>query len=117
VLIVHAWAITALFNHPSPGIASTRIGEQVLAILARGEIVGSDAVAAFSCILAFNYGWAGFAAHHVDAETVEGALETLPAAVFPYTASVTPQLSRYAGQENYERALGMLMAGIAVSPR
>jgi AcrR family transcriptional regulator len=117
VLIEHAWAITALFNHPSPGIAATRIGEQALAILARGQIVGADAVAAFSGLLAFNYGWAGFAAPHLDAETVELALESLPSVAFPHTAAVTHELSRYAGQENYERALGMLIAGIAVSPR
>lgn len=111
-LILHPWATVPLFTHPRPTVQSARIAEVALGILARGGVEGEDAVAAYSGILALNYGWAAFAAPHTSDAELRRTLHALPPAQFPYTAAVVEPLSRYAGQGNYERALEFLLAGI-----
>ncbi|QCP00817.1 hypothetical protein FCN77_20050 [Arthrobacter sp. 24S4-2] len=56
----HPWAITPLIGHPYPGPNALPIGEAALRILRRAGITGDPAVAAFSGIVALNYGWATF---------------------------------------------------------
>lgn len=88
-LLENSWAIAPLFSHPDPGPGATRIGEAAFATLARGGITGADATAAFSALLALNYGWVSFA------------------------AAGSPALGVYGETGNYDRALGLLLGGIA----
>ena len=60
LLTDHAWAVAPLFSHPSPGIGAIRIGELALAILRRAGFSDAHAVAAFSAVIALNYGWSSF---------------------------------------------------------
>jgi AcrR family transcriptional regulator len=116
-LIQHPWAVVPLFTHPTPGPEASRIAEEVLRILARGGIEGEDAVAAYSGMIALNYGWAAFAAPRTPESARAKALRALPPGRFPYTAAVVEPLSRYAGQANYEQSLEFLLAGIAGAAR
>ena len=88
-LLENSWAIAPLFSHPDPGPGANRIGEAVLVALARGGIVDADAIAAFSALLALNYGWVSFA------------------------SAGSPALGVYGETGNYDRARGLLLAGIA----
>ena len=88
-LLENSWAIAPLFSHPDPGPGANRIGEAVFVALARGGIVDADAIAAFSALLALNYGWVSFA------------------------SAGSPALGVYGETGNYDRALGLLLAGIA----
>jgi|GEM_PF-1806192 len=107
-LIENRWAIPMLFNSPAPGMGAARLGEVYLGILARGGITGEDAVAAFSGIIAINYGRTAFAAVEHDQE-----LPALPAELFPHSAANAAAFAAYASQANYERALDLVLEGIA----
>lgn len=117
VLIEHPWAIGPLFGHATPGLGAARFGESVLGVLARGGIVGADAVSALSAILALNYGWAAFAAPHRSADDIAADIRNLPPGAFERSVEAAEHLSRHAGQANYERALEMLVAGIGGASR
>lgn len=113
VLIDHPWAVTAFFSHASPGINATRIGEDSLAILARGGITGEAAVAAFSAVIALNYGWCGFAlVRPEDDRPLAGALAGLPIEEFPLTVSVADAMADYGSEAAYAVALRALVAGL-----
>lgn len=113
VLADHPWAVTAFFSHPSPGINATRIGEDALGILARGGITGEAAVAAFSAVIALNYGWSGFAiARAVDPRPLADALTQLPVDQFPLTVSVADAMAGYGSDAHYEAVLRSLVQGI-----
>ena len=88
-LLKHPWAIGPLFSHPDPGPGAQRIGGCAFEILARGGVVGEDALSAFSAVLTMNYGWVSFA------------------------AAGSPSLGAYAEPANYDRALALLLDGIA----
>lgn len=60
LLVQHPWAVAPLFSRPNPGPAAVRIGEHALGVLRRGGLADDDAVAAFSGIIALNYGWSSF---------------------------------------------------------
>ncbi|MDP1847098.1 MAG: TetR/AcrR family transcriptional regulator, partial [Solirubrobacteraceae bacterium] len=62
LLVSHPWAVSPLFTQPNPGMSAVRIGEFALALLRRGGLSTADAVAAFSGIIALNYGWSSFTA-------------------------------------------------------
>ena len=67
LLAHHAWAVAPIFTNPNPGPGAVRIGEVAFAILRRGELRDAEAIAAFSGLLALNYGWASFtAARNLD---------------------------------------------------
>lgn len=74
VLVEHPWAIGPLLSHP--GLGETLLAERALAVLARGGLGGSDAVAAFSGIVALNSGWAGLQ-RYSGQSNYERALEYL----------------------------------------
>jgi len=119
VLAAHPWAIVPLFTHSNPGINATVIGEVALGILHRGGITGAESVAAFSGILALNYGWFAFAAARdatrasVDPEAMlSAALAMLPAERFPRTLGVAEQLGHYGSDAHYAFALEALVAGL-----
>ncbi len=107
ILTEHPWAIGPLFASPSPGIGAATLGERFLGILARGGLTGEPAVAAFTGILALNYGRTAFTA---GGEAPE--LPPLPAARFPHSAASAAALAGYAGDANYRRALELLLDGI-----
>ena len=90
LLVEHPWAVSPLFTQPNPGMASVRIGELALGILRRGGLSDARAVAAFSGVIALNYGWSSFTtARDLDPEApghdVGAMLAHLPAADYPLT--------------------------------
>lgn len=80
VLVDNPWAVPSLSMHPEPGRAPVRIGEAAQRVLARGGITGADAVAAFSAILAINYGWAALG-RYAGQSNYERALELVIAGI------------------------------------
>jgi AcrR family transcriptional regulator len=122
VLAAHPWAVTVLFSHPSPGDNAARFGERLLHLLDRGGIRGEDAVAAFSAVLALNYGWCAFTvARQPSAPPGTGApdlrvtLRALPAQEYPHTTAVAEALADYGGDDQYTRALALLIRGVATA--
>jgi len=87
VLADHPWAVAEIFKHPNPGPAAVRIGEHAFGILARGGLSENDAVAAFSGLLALNYGWSSF--------VVAGAVQ-----------------AGYGSDEHYEFVLDRFLVGV-----
>jgi AcrR family transcriptional regulator len=121
VLARHTWAIVPLFTHSNPGINAATLGETAFAILHRGGVEGTDAVATFCGILALNYGWFAFTAARdatrvaVDPEAVlAGQLAQLPAEHFPLTRAVADDLSHFGGDAQYALALRRLITGTGV---
>jgi AcrR family transcriptional regulator len=118
LLARHAWAVAPIFSNPNPGLSSVRIGELALGILKRGGLSDAHAVAAFSGLLALNYGWASFtAARDLDPDgpshDVEAMLLQLPVEAFPLTVATAAAWGRYGSDEDYEFVLGRLIEGLA----
>jgi AcrR family transcriptional regulator len=97
VLVAHPWAVAPIFSRPNPGPSAVAIGEHAFGILARGGFTSEDdAVAAFSGILALNYGWSSFTAAR-DLDT---------------TGITAQQMGEYGSDRHYERVLGHFLAGL-----
>ena len=96
VLTDHAWAVSPLFNHPTPGMSAVVVGEHALAIIRRGDVTNDEAVAIFSGLIALNYGWSSFtAARELD------------------TSGITAeQMGSYGSDEHYEFVLDCLVGGL-----
>jgi len=114
----HAWAVAPIFSNPSPGLSAVRIGEHALAILKRGRLSDAQAVAAFSGLIAINYGWASFtAARDLDPggppADLEATLRQLPAESFPLTVATAARWGGYGSDEDYEFVLGRFLDGLA----
>jgi AcrR family transcriptional regulator len=111
----HQWAVSGLFAHPAPGPNALPIGEWALQILERGGITGDAAVAAFSGIIALNYGWSSFVVAR-SAGAGESLAEDLAdpgvAQAFPLTASAAGPMGRYGSGDHYELVLGQLLKGM-----
>jgi AcrR family transcriptional regulator len=119
LLTDHPWAVAPLFSSPSPGLNAVRVGEHALAILRRAGFSGGDAVAAFSGIIALNYGWSSFTAARAlapggPAHDVGAMLAALPAAEFPLTAGVAADMGAYGSDAHYELVMGALVEGLRV---
>ena len=117
LLTAHPWAVAPLFTQPNPGLGAVRIGEHALAILERGGLGGDRAVAAFSGLIALNYGWSSFTvARDLDpggpSHDVAAMLRQLPPAMFPLTVGVADAMGAYGSDEHYERVLGHLLDGL-----
>lgn len=112
VLARHPWAIAGLFRNPDPGPGAAVTGEQAFRILARGGLTGDRAVAAFSAIIALNYGWSAFHSPDTTPAQLEAGMLALPAEAFGHTRAVAPFLAHYADHANYERALDIVIVGI-----
>jgi AcrR family transcriptional regulator len=117
LLVRHAWAVASLFSRPNPGLGSLRIGEAGLEILRRGGITGDRAVAAFSGIIALNYGWCSFTTARDlgpggPSHGVGAMLAALPAAEFPLTVGVAEEMGAYGSDAHYEFVLGRLVDGL-----
>src|SRR5690349_103045 len=120
MLSAHPWAVAPLFSQPNPGLGAVRIGEHALGILARGGYDGGRAVAAFSGLIALNYGWSSFtAARELDTRgattEVAGMLARLPAEAFPRIVATAAEMGAYGSDEHYELVLGALVAGLVAA--
>jgi AcrR family transcriptional regulator len=117
LLADHPWAVAPLFAQPNPGVGAVRIGEHVLGILKRGGLSDDWAVAAFSGLIAINYGWSSFtAARDLDPEgpshDVAAMLSQLPPAVFPLTVEVASAMGAYGSDEHYAFVLDQFLSGL-----
>ena len=118
LLAEHPWAVAPLFSRPSPGLGAVRIGEHALGVLQRGGLAGDRAVAAFSGLIAFNYGWSSFtAARELDpkgpSHDVAAMLAQIPAGAYPLTAGVAGAMGAYGSEAHYELVLRALVRGLA----
>jgi AcrR family transcriptional regulator len=117
LLVEHPWAVAPLFTRPNPGLGAVRIGEHALGILRRGGVADGAAVAAFSGIIALNYGWSSFTtARDLDpagpSQDVGAILAQLPPAAFPLTVAVAGEMGAYGSDEHYELVLGHQLEGL-----
>jgi AcrR family transcriptional regulator len=117
LLVGHPWAVAPLFTQPNPGMSSVRIGEHALGILRRGGFSSERAVAAFSGIIAINYGWSSFtAARDLDPEgpshDVGTMLALLPASEYPLTVAVAAEMGAYGSDRHYDFVLAQLLDGL-----
>ena len=118
LLTAHAWAVAPLFTQPNPGMSSVRIGELALDILRRGGLIGANAVAAFSGIIALNYGWSSFTtARDLDPEgpahDVGATLAALPPSHYPLTVAIAGEMGAYGSDAHYDFVLDQLLTGLA----
>jgi len=117
VLAEHPWAVAPLFVQPNPGLSAVRIGEIALGILRRGGLSDARAVAAFTGIIALNYGWSSFtSARDLDpaarGRDVAADLARLPRALFPLTVDVAAELGSYGSDRHYDFVLDQLLSGL-----
>jgi AcrR family transcriptional regulator len=122
LLAAHPWAVAPLFIQPNPGLGAVRIGEHALGILRRAGFSDDRAVAAFTGIIALNYGWASFTtARALDPQgpshDVAAMLRQLPREVFPLTVGVAEQMGAYGSDDHYAFVLDQFLAGLAASAR
>jgi len=117
LLVRHPWAVAPLFTQPNPGMSAVRIGELALGILARGGFASDDAVAAFSGLIALNYGWSSFTtARDLDSAApgrdVGAMLAALPPAEYPHTLEAAAEMGAYGSDEHYDFVLDQLLRGL-----
>ena len=117
LLVTHPWVVAPLFSQPNPGMSSVRIGELALGILRRGGFSDASAVAAFSGIIALNYGWSSFTtARDLDPEgpshDVAAMLAALPRAEYPLTVDVATEMGAYGSDHHYDFVLDQLLSGL-----
>ena len=120
LLAAHPWAVAPLFTQPNPGPSAVRIGEHVLGILRRGGLPDDRAVAAFSGLIAINYGWSSFtAARDLDpggpSHDVGAMLRALPQDVFPLTVGVADAMGAYGSDAHYDFVLDRFLAGLGTT--
>lgn len=120
LLTSHPWAVSSLFARPNPGLGAVRIGEHALGILRRGGLGDAAAVAAFSGVVALNYGWSSFTtARDLDpgspGHDVADVSAALPAELFPLTVAVAAELGAYGSGAHYDLVLGSLVSGLAAT--
>jgi len=117
LLATHPWAVAPLFTQPNPGLGAVRIGEHVLGILRRGGLSNDRSVAAFSGLVAINYGWSSFTtARDLDPEgpshDVTAMLRMLPREAFPLTVDVAEEMGAYGSDRHYELVLDQFLGGL-----
>ena len=117
LLVAHPWAVAPLFTQPNPGMSSVRIGEHALGILRRAGLSDARAVAAFSGIIALNYGWSSFTtARDLDPDSpghdVGAMLAALPPTEYPLTVEVAGEMGAYGSDHHYDFVLDRLLEGL-----
>jgi hypothetical protein len=85
--------------------------------LRRAGFPDAQAVAAFSAVIALNYGWSSFTtARDLDpagpSHDVGATLAALPASQFPLTVAVAGEMGAYGSDEHYDFVLDQLLAGL-----
>jgi hypothetical protein len=98
-------------------LSAVRIGEHALGILRRAGLSDAQAVAAFSGIIALNYGWSSFttARDHVPGargNEVAAKLAMLPASEYPLSVAVAAEMGAYGSGEHYAFVLDRLLDGL-----
>jgi AcrR family transcriptional regulator len=117
LLMRHPWAVAPLFTQPNPGMSSVRIGELALTILRRAGFSDTHAVAAFSGIIALNYGWSSFTtARDLDpagpGHDVGAMLAALPPTEYPLTVGVADEMGAYGSDHHYDFVLDQYLRGL-----
>jgi AcrR family transcriptional regulator len=117
LLMHHPWSIAPLVSRPNPGLSSVRIGEFALGILRRAGLSDADAVAAFSGIIALNYGWSSFtSARDQDGASpghdVGRTLSALPRSEYPLTVEVAEEMGAYGSDHHYDFVLDQFLRGL-----
>jgi len=115
LLLAHPWAVPGLIAHPLPGPNALPIGEQALRILHRLGVDGDRAVAAFSGIIALNYGWVSFSIAR-SATAAAPSLQRIasgPLGDFPYTTAVAEAMARFGSEDHYAMVLTGLLSGLS----
>jgi AcrR family transcriptional regulator len=117
LLVRHPWAVAPLFTQPNPGLGAVRIGEHALGILKRGGLSDAGAVAAFSGVIALNYGWSSFTtARDLDpggpAHDVAAMLSALPRHAFPLTVALADTMGAYGSDAHYDFVLDQFVDGL-----
>jgi AcrR family transcriptional regulator len=117
VLEQHPWAVAPLFMQPNPGLSAVRIGEHALGILRRAGFTNAQAVAAFSGIIALNYGWSSFTTARDHAPRSRGnevaaMLAMLPASEYPLSVEVAGEMGAYGSDDHYAFVLDRLLDGL-----
>jgi AcrR family transcriptional regulator len=117
LLVRHPWAVAPLFTQPNPGMSAVRIGEFALGILRRGGFSNARVVAAFSGIIALNYGWSSFTtARDLDPEgpghDVGATLAALPPTEYPLTVDVADEMGAYGSDDHYDFVLDQFLSGL-----
>lgn len=116
VLKKNSWAIPFLYANPAPGVNSLAIGEYVLGILIKGGFKGEKAIALFSSIIAFNYGWVSFEISKPenfarDYEKLFTAPDLNSLNKYPITQNLAPYMADFGSSTQYEIALKALLLG------
>ena len=122
LLVRHPWAVAPLFTQPNPGLSAVRIGELALGILQRGGLSDARAVAAFSGIIALNYGWSSFTtARDLDPQgpshDVGAMLAALPRTEYALTVDVAGEMGAYGSDDHYDFVLDHLVTGLRYAGR
>jgi AcrR family transcriptional regulator len=117
LLTRHPWAVAPLFTRPNPGMSSVRVGELALRILRRGGFSNARAVAAFSGIIALNYGWSSFTTardldHDSPGHDVGAMLAALPRSEYPFTVEVADEMGAYGSDHHYDFVLDQFLSGL-----
>ena len=89
----------------------------MLGILRRGGLSDDRAVAAFSGLIAINYGWSSFtAARDLDPggpiHDVSAMLRALPQELFPLTVGVADAMGAYGSDAHYDFVLDQFLGGL-----
>jgi AcrR family transcriptional regulator len=112
LLVRHPWAVAPLFGRPNPGLGAVRIGELALAILERCDLTDDRAVAAFSGMIALNYGWSSFTTARDPSRDVGATLAALPREAFPHSVGVAAAMGAYGSDEHYELVVDQFVRGL-----
>ena len=118
LLARHAWAVAPIFSNPSPGLSSVRIGELALRDPRARRAAQRQAVAAFSGLIAINYGWASFTVARerpMPSHDVEAMLLAAARRGFPLTVATAAEWGAYGSDEDYEFVLGRFLDGLGQS--
>lgn len=112
----HPWAIPLLYSNPAPGVNSLAIGEHVLGILMNGGIKGEKAIALFSTVIAFNYGWVSFEISKPKNFARDYGKLISPSNLtserqFPVTRGLASLMIDFGSSKQYELALSSLLLG------
>jgi TetR/AcrR family tetracycline transcriptional repressor len=116
-LLAHAGLLPQLFSRPMRGPQATRLGEETLALLARGGIEGRAAVDALRALLTFTFGSVALDAPR-RLETDPEARRRANAVAFasdpasPRMAELSDPLSRLPADGSFETGLRWLIDGI-----
>jgi AcrR family transcriptional regulator len=117
-LLAHPQLVPLFISRPG-GPNAIRLGEAMLACLARGGVTGRRAVEAMRALLVYTFGSAAVEVPRksdpATRERLDRAarlIEQLPPAEFPVTRDVASHIASHPGDSDFEAGLRWLIAGI-----